>query len=222
MASFSPGLAALAAFPASLDCGVQSLAPSRFPSINPNAIFPGSTDCVQNTEVGAIGVQTGSGGSSSLAYGNANQGLCSGGSSTTNNAWCTFPLYVLGTWTPVITTDATVGTPAYTTQLGTYEQIGRQITARFNIQLSGWTGSPTGNVKINGLPVANVGNYGTCTVSFYSAVNLANSASGISGIIADTASAIDLYSMQNTSTIKLTAAALTTVGGVVGWCSYHN
>lgn len=132
------------------------------------------------------------------------------------------PSYTASTWTPVITTDATVGTPAYTTQLGTYEQIGRQITARFNIQLSGWTGSPTGNVKISGLPVANVGNYGTCTVSFYSAVNLANAASGISGIIADTASAIDLYSMQNTSTIKLTAAALTTVGGVVGWCSYHN
>jgi hypothetical protein len=130
--------------------------------------------------------------------------------------------YVATTWTPAITTDATVGTPAYTTQLGTYEQLGRQITVRFNITLSGWTGSPTGNVGIAGLPVANVGNYGTCVVSFYSGVNLTGAVNGITGLIPDTLSTVSLYQSGSTTSTKV--VALTNIGTtatLVGWCNYH-
>jgi hypothetical protein len=130
--------------------------------------------------------------------------------------------YVATTWTPAITTDATPGTPAYTTQTGTYEQLGRQITARFNITLSGWTGSPTGNVEISGLPVADAGNYGTCVLSFYSGVNLTGAVNGITGLISDTSSTIVLYQSGSTASTKV--VALTNIGTtatLVGLCNYH-
>lgn len=64
---------------------------------NPNAVFPGNTDCVQNEYIGAIGLQTGSGGSSSFAYGTAGQPLCSGGASTADDTWCTLGIGAGGT-----------------------------------------------------------------------------------------------------------------------------
>ena len=55
---------------------------------NPNALFPGGTDCVINGPVhGAIALQTGSGASSSLAYGSAGQPLLSGGGSGAKDTW---------------------------------------------------------------------------------------------------------------------------------------
>lgn len=46
---------------------------------NPNSVFPGSTDCVIQYSAGAIGLQTGSGGSSSISYGTSGQFLTSSG-----------------------------------------------------------------------------------------------------------------------------------------------
>jgi hypothetical protein len=63
--------------------------PLNLAGFNPNAVFPGSTDCVANEYVGAIGLQTGSGGSSSFAYGSSGQPLISGGGSNANNTWAT-------------------------------------------------------------------------------------------------------------------------------------
>ncbi len=56
---------------------------------NPNAVFPGNADCVTNEYIGAIGLQTGTGGSSSFAYGTAGHALLSGGGSATKNTWDT-------------------------------------------------------------------------------------------------------------------------------------
>ena len=53
--------------------------PITSPGYNPNAIFPGSTDCVQVEQVGAVGVQTGSGATSSYNFGHAGQPLLSQG-----------------------------------------------------------------------------------------------------------------------------------------------
>jgi hypothetical protein len=49
---------------------------------NPNTIFPGNSDCIINTLVGAIAVQNGSGGSSNYNFGTAGQPLLSGGGGT--------------------------------------------------------------------------------------------------------------------------------------------
>lgn len=128
-------------------------------------------------------------------------------------------------WTPTITTSGTVGTPSYTTQTGSYEQIGRQVTVRFYVQLSGtWTGSPTGNVSVAGLPVASANtatDYGSCIISFYQVTGLAASNVGVTGFIAPNTSIINLFQASNTATTAITVAQFGVSGWVVGMCSYH-
>jgi hypothetical protein len=55
---------------------------------NPNSVFPGSSDCVPISFVGTIGVPSGSGASSTYAYGNVGQALCSSGASSVSNNYC--------------------------------------------------------------------------------------------------------------------------------------
>ena len=55
------------------------------PAVNPNAIFPGNSDCIVNAQFGAAAVQKGSGSSSTLDYGSSGQCLTSGGGGL--NAW---------------------------------------------------------------------------------------------------------------------------------------
>lgn len=129
--------------------------------------------------------------------------------------------YTEGTWTPTITTDGTTGTPAYTTHTGTYERIGRNVTARFTIVLSGWTGSPTGSVLIAGLPVANGGSdRGTCTFS-----NWSTSASLVSltGDVLASASVIRVLvtTAAATANAQMTAANAGTTLSLYGSVSYQ-
>lgn len=133
-----------------------------------------------------------------------------------------FKNYTEGNWTPVVTTDGTVGTPAYTLQVGRYEQIGRSITAHFTIQLSGWTGSPTGNVSITGLPSAQSGSdSGSCYISFYAITGLAVASYGMAGVIAPASSTITLYQNGNASTAAVTAAQMGSTMYLIGACTYH-
>lgn len=64
---------------------------------NPNKIFPGNSDCVIDQYVGAIGVQTGSGGSSSFNFGSSGQPLLSGGGSGSPNSYGTLGITGGGT-----------------------------------------------------------------------------------------------------------------------------
>lgn len=57
--------------------------------VNPNTVFPGGTDCVINQTVGALGVQKGSGGSSTIDYGTAGHPLLSGGGASALDTWDT-------------------------------------------------------------------------------------------------------------------------------------
>lgn len=132
--------------------------------------------------------------------------------------------YNATTWTPTISTDATPGTPAYSIRVGSYEQIGRQVTVRFTVSLSGWTGSPTGNVVLTGLPVAaaNTANdYGACWISFYTVTALAVSAVGLTAVIVANTSQIAFDQNGLTGTANLTAAQAGTTFFVIGGCSYH-
>jgi len=133
-------------------------------------------------------------------------------------------IYNFGTWTPTVSTTATQGTPAYAIQVGSFEQIGRQITARFTLELSGWTGSPTGSVLINGLPVAsaNVTNDdGVCYISNYNVTGLASSNFGISGQISPNSSSFALAQAGTTVTSAITVAQFGTTATIIGMCHYH-
>lgn len=129
-----------------------------------------------------------------------------------------------GTWTPVISTDATVGTPAYSIQVGSYEKVGRQVTARFSISLSGWTGSPTGNVIITGLPATSTSttnDNGVCTVSSYLVSGLAAANTGIGGAVLPSSTTILLRSYGNAQSNVITAAQAGTTPVLIGMCNYR-
>lgn len=164
--------------------------------------------------------------SSSVAFGAGGTVLYSGGAlsvASINFGGSTLSNYVEATWTPTVTTTGTVGTPAYTANVGTYERIGRQVTARFFIVMSGWTGSPTGNVNIAGLPLANgsSNNNGTCAFAAFSVTGLAANNFSLTGNIVDAATAIGLKQHGNTGTTDVTAAQVGATPVLVGSCNYR-
>ena len=61
-----------------------------------------------------------------------------------------FSDYEEGTWTPVVYGDVVEGTGTYTTQVGNYTRIGRQVTLQYQIVLTAHTGS--GTMLLKGLP----------------------------------------------------------------------
>lgn len=133
--------------------------------------------------------------------------------------------YTATTWTPAVTTDGTVGTPVYSTQVGSYEQIGRLVIARFTIQLSSWGGSPTGNVSISGLPVASAnvaGDSGGCYVPFYSVTGLSASTVGIQGRIIPNSTSVAINSNSGTVSTAITAAQFGATAILQGVCIYHS
>ena len=60
--------------------------------------------------------------------------------------------YAVGTWTPVVLAAGTAGSPAYSNQNGNYVRIGGLCMVTFYLDLSGWTGSPDGALRLTGLP----------------------------------------------------------------------
>lgn len=132
--------------------------------------------------------------------------------------------YSASTWVPAITTSGTTGTPAYTVQVGSYEQIGRQITVRFNITLSSWSGSPTGNIQISGLPLtstATANDYGICHVGAYVVTGLPASNFGIGGVVLPSSNLITIFTYASTTDTSITAAQFGATGFVAGMCSYR-
>jgi hypothetical protein len=132
--------------------------------------------------------------------------------------------YSQGTWTPVLG-GSTSGQATYTTQVGSYEQIGRHVTARFTIVTASVSGI-VGTVQIQGLPVtvANTANdNGACSIAQMNGVTLDASYTFIGGIPTVNTTTVQLYengSGQATSTFgngKLAAATT-----LVGFCEYHS
>ena len=60
--------------------------------------------------------------------------------------------YEEGTWTPTLAGAGTAGVATYSSQVGSYTKIGRQVTVHINIGVTGWTTTPQGFFRINGLP----------------------------------------------------------------------
>jgi hypothetical protein len=135
-----------------------------------------------------------------------------------------FRIGSVGTWTPAVTASSTAGTPTYTTAVGSYVKVGNYIYAQFDIVLSGWTGSPSGNVTITGLPftaTATASDNGGCDVTQYTVSGLTASNFGITGIIAPSATVVNLLEQGNAGTANVTAALTGTTPTLIGFCNYH-
>jgi hypothetical protein len=133
-------------------------------------------------------------------------------------------LGTVGTWTPAVSATVTPGTPAYNVQVGSYEIIGRQVTARFHIELSGWTGSPSGSVLVTGLPVAataTANDHGYCVIGFYIASGLASLNYGLTGFITPGESQVRITQNGNVSSATLTTAQAGTGLNLWGMAIYR-
>ena len=130
----------------------------------------------------------------------------------------------VGSWTPTVTTSSTVGTPAYTTQVGSYVVMGSYVFAQFDLVLSGWTGSPSGNVSIASLPftsTATASDNGGCVITQYTVTGLAASNWGITGVIAPSSTTALLQQHANAATAAITAAQAGATPTLIGFCTYH-
>jgi hypothetical protein len=132
--------------------------------------------------------------------------------------------YSQGTWTPGLQ-GTSAGNATYTTQVGSYEQIGRHITARFKI-VTASVASMTGSVQLTGLPftVANTANdYGGCFVTEISGYSLS---AGFIVVtfrpIANTTTA-DQLEMGGTTVnaVAFGSGQMTATTTVSGTCEYH-
>lgn len=132
--------------------------------------------------------------------------------------------YTQGTWTPTLVGSATPGTgQTYSTQVGSYEQIGRLVVIRFALVATS-LGTAAGNLQVGGLPVANNGtanDFGGCTIFGYNVSSLAALNYGISGRIGASASLVDLFSFGSTSITAVTVAASGGTPTIQGLCLYH-
>lgn len=129
-----------------------------------------------------------------------------------------------GTWTPVIAGSTTAGTATYTTQVGSYEVLGRTVIARFDIVTSALSGG-SGNATITGLPVTaanTTGDAGTCTIAQATGVTTDSGYTAIAGVVSPNTAVVTLYENGSNKTGQPDAvgnlAAATTL---VGTCIYH-
>lgn len=129
-----------------------------------------------------------------------------------------------GTWTPAVTASSTAGTPTYTTAVGSYIRIGKLVYVQFNIVLSGWTGSPSGNVSITGLPytsTSTTSDNGGCVLTNYTVSALTASNWSITGLIAPSGTSAALYAADVSGNTTVTAAETGTTPTLIGFCNYH-
>jgi hypothetical protein len=130
---------------------------------------------------------------------------------------------VQGTWTPTIIGESTAGTgQTYSSQVGTYQKFGREVTAHFAITLTS-LGTAAGNADIGGLPFTSsaTGNvFGSCYIESY-AIN-SNTGTGISGVISQSVTVVQLLSIGATSASQLTITNVGSTGILRGTCFYQS
>lgn len=124
---------------------------------------------------------------------------------------------------PTIGTDANSGTPAYTTQLARFVSIGTLRMVNFEIQLSNWTGAPTGNVIIGNFPENFLNAYSSGTVGLYDKITLNAGHSQLGFVGALNQPYAFLYSMGSgagVSSAKIPVANVSTTAKIIGSVIY--
>ena len=129
------------------------------------------------------------------------------------------------TWTPGVTTDGTDPSGAtYTVQTGSYVITGSLVVTWFEITVTAWPGTPTGNVVLTGLPVANNAlDNGYCSLP--SAIQVGNNPIFAYIVIAPSAVSGQFYEGVNEATIPVSGVETAIINNgswvVNGLCWYH-
>lgn len=134
-------------------------------------------------------------------------------------------LYDSGTWTPGLTTSGTVGTPTYAAaRVGSYEINGRLVTARFNFGTTAWTGSPTGNLSMTGLPftsTSTANDIGNCYFEQWGGVILASGYTFLGAQVPTGGTSPLLVQSGSGIASNAVAIGIATQFTLIGQCSYH-
>lgn len=134
-----------------------------------------------------------------------------------------------GTWLPQFATTGSPTSLVMTTQAGTYEIVGRQVTVRFNGLSSTSTAGATGQLLLTGLPVASgtsTGDYGVCNADIFGGVTLDSGFGSLAGLITPGNTNVffqEVGSAKTPQAIQITNVNST--GGslaFVGSCVYHS
>lgn len=126
-------------------------------------------------------------------------------------------------FTPTISADITPGSVTYTTQVGRFSTIGTLRLIEFEIEISNWTGAPSGNVIIGGFPESFINNFNCGTIGLYNRITL-NAGHSQLGIIGEiNQSHAYLYSMGSGAGVisaKIPVANVSTTAKILGSISY--
>lgn len=132
--------------------------------------------------------------------------------------------YAEGSWSPTLIGSATPGTgQTYVVQVGSYEKIGRLVTARFYVQASS-LGTAAGNIRLGNLPftsTSTTNDFGTCSMGYHSAAGLAALNYGVMGAVNPNGTAADLQSMSNATSPNVTVAQAGASFTLIGVCNYR-
>lgn len=130
--------------------------------------------------------------------------------------------YSQAAWTPTLI-GSTSGAFTYSTQVGSYERVGRQVTVRFSL-VAATAGTASGNVQVGGLPfaaAATSNDFASCYVGQYAAAGLAALNYGITGNISPSASVVSLLSNATSGGTPVTVAQAGATFTVLGTCIYR-
>lgn len=135
--------------------------------------------------------------------------------------------YVEAPWTPILV-SAGGGTPTYGIQIGSYERIGRQVTGRFTLSITGAGTLAAGFISIGGLPLtsANVTNdNGAMVITRWNGIGLDGTYVNVGGVIAPNTTTAALFESSNaaiTSAFGLQVASISATTFLIqGTFHYH-
>jgi len=132
--------------------------------------------------------------------------------------------YEEGTWTPTITSDGTLPTVTYSSQIGSYTKVGRLVNIQFRINVTSISGG-TNNALIGGLPFVSSTTTGSLYTNFnITPTNLEMDAYGVKTLNAEIApNTAYLYIMgtrNNTIRLAYTPTSLSNTVGFSGGLTY--
>ena len=128
--------------------------------------LPAQTATIATLTTPSFATTIGVGGATAAASG---AGITFPASQSTSSDANTLDDYEEGTFTPTLFGASSAGATTYTTQLGVYTKIGRQVTVSLNVTATAATG--TGELRIGGLPFAASGTYLYLTAPYVSGLN---------------------------------------------------
>jgi hypothetical protein len=155
----------------------------------------------------STGANAGNAAGVSLATGRAQQVRHDGESAYPAGAQiatATGTLTTEGNWTPVLTIGGSSAGITYTTQLGTFDRVGNQVTARCRITLSS-KGGLTGAVLLAGLPFAAQNPEATSSAPY---VNQATYTGTLTGLAGSNSTAMSLWIINGGTSSQLNGTNL--------------